>query len=517
MLWATSLTLLAWLHRIAFLYSNQDRAWPYTFFYEGDSRTFFEYARALLAGRLYDSGIPFHPPGFPAFLAGVHTILGAGPGATEIPHLAVKVTLALVSSLSVGLLYLLARPYLGHPAALLASGLCLYHFGLYIIAVAPVTEGLYLTLLLATLLLWSRKLEHPLSAPGGAVASKPWRVGLGLGILLGTLALIRAESALVAFLLVATGLVGVVAGRRRLPALLPWILVCVGWVVAVAPWTFRNSVRLAEYSQVHADRLAEPLPSFVPVTIYGPINLALANRPGADGTFSPDPITGGRGGGGLDFTNPAHLRFVLHGDEMAWQWIRSHPSDFASLVLRKWDLAFDVFRLGWTQWNWPGGLDGVRRPIDVFVPDSGTGSVLLPLLAVLGWIACLATPGGPQRWAWLVALLTAAMLATTGLFFGYVRQALLLLPLWLSLVAAGPVCLWGRLRQSDTSREEAALPDVLPMGILKAASSIALVLLALEGWGSRSDRNFQASGDTVDGRILNPDSEIRLEVLTDSG
>ena len=67
---AAGLALLAWLHRLAFLSSNRDRAWPYTVFYEGDSRTFFEYARALLAGRLHDSGIPFHPPGFPGFLAG---------------------------------------------------------------------------------------------------------------------------------------------------------------------------------------------------------------------------------------------------------------------------------------------------------------------------------------------------------------------------------------------------------------------------------------------------------------
>ena len=56
------LALLAWVHRLVFLRSNRDFAWPYTFFYEGDSETFYLYARALLEGRLYDEGVPFHPP-----------------------------------------------------------------------------------------------------------------------------------------------------------------------------------------------------------------------------------------------------------------------------------------------------------------------------------------------------------------------------------------------------------------------------------------------------------------------
>ena len=81
--------------------------WPYTVFYEGDSETFFEYARALVNGRLYDNGIPFHPPGFAWVLAAVHTLAGAGPGTERVPYVAVKVMIALIGSLPVGLLYLL--------------------------------------------------------------------------------------------------------------------------------------------------------------------------------------------------------------------------------------------------------------------------------------------------------------------------------------------------------------------------------------------------------------------------
>jgi len=62
-LWiAAGLTLLAWVHRLIFLRSNRDFSWPYTIFYEGDAETFYSYARALLEGKLYDEGVPFHPP-----------------------------------------------------------------------------------------------------------------------------------------------------------------------------------------------------------------------------------------------------------------------------------------------------------------------------------------------------------------------------------------------------------------------------------------------------------------------
>ena len=104
---AIGLTLLAFVHRLFFLYSNaEDRNWPFTVFYQGDARTFFLHARALLSGQMYDNGIPFHPPGFPAFLAGLHTILGFGEASAEVSHLTVKTSLALVSSVAVGLLYL---------------------------------------------------------------------------------------------------------------------------------------------------------------------------------------------------------------------------------------------------------------------------------------------------------------------------------------------------------------------------------------------------------------------------
>ena len=72
--WASALGLLAALLRVLFVLSGTDRSWAYSVFYEGDSETFFRFARALLAGDLYDGGIPFHPPGFAFFLAGLQLV-----------------------------------------------------------------------------------------------------------------------------------------------------------------------------------------------------------------------------------------------------------------------------------------------------------------------------------------------------------------------------------------------------------------------------------------------------------
>ena len=527
LLWAVGLTLLAWAHRLIFLRSNRDFSWPYTFFYEGDSETFFRHARALLAGELYDSGLPFHPPGFSWLLAGVHALLGAGADAPRVPHTAVKAVLALLGSLAVGLLYLLARRYLGRTAALLGALLCAYHFGLYVLAVAPVSESLYLSLLMAALLLWSR-LEHPLAAPDSPPVERGGAGrGLLLGVLLGALALTRAEGALVGALLGGVGLVGVLwrrredeTGRPWRERLLPWVLVAVGWVLVVAPWTWRNAVRIADVNHRMAARLAEPLPTFVPLTIYGPINLALANNPRAQGSFSREALAAGAA---LDFARPEHLRFVLHGDEMAWQWIRANPGGFARLALRKWELFLGAWRLGWTQWDWPGGLRGVRRPVDIFVPDSAAALWLGPPLALLGLALCLATPGGPHRFALLTLLLAAAGLATTALFFGYARLGLLLLPFGLVLAGAALAWLGGLVAARGATRDarrehwrswvrlEPADP---PRRLILALGVAAAALLVLELGGISERRNFRATGTSFAGEAhLNRDDAIYLEPI----
>jgi hypothetical protein len=276
---------------------------------------------------------------------------------------------------------------------------------------------------------------------------------------------------------------------------------------------------MAEVNERLAGRLAEPLPVLVPISLYGPLNLALANREDADGTFSPAPLTG-QGGAALSVEDPRHLAFILHGDRMAADWARAHPADAARLALRKWGLSLGAWRLGWTQWNWPGGLRGVRRPVDVFVPTSGAsrlGLWLGPPLAVAGLAVCLAAGGARRRWAGVVLLVTLVWLVAVGLFFGYARQGLLLLPFWLSLaavaVAEGALRLRGALRRRPGAgrRMDTTEPPALRRSPVRAALAAALALLVAELLGAAGDRNFQATGTPVPGqRYLNRDATVFL-------
>lgn len=513
LLWALGLTLLAWAHRLGFLRSNRDFKWPFTIFYEGDSETFFRYGRALLAGKLYDGGIPFHPPGFPWLTAALHALVGAGEPQDAVPFVAVKAILALIGSLSVGLLYLLVKPYLGKTVALVSALLATYHFGLYVLHVAPVTEGTYQTLLFLCLLLWTRRFEHPLAAP---VQHRAGKAGaLGLGLLLGFLALVRAEAVLVAILIVAVGIVGWLRGKPRTWASLrPWALVAAGWVLAVTPWTVRNAYRLAEVNELMAAQMAEPLPVFVPLTIYGPVNLALANNDQADGTFSREALTSGAESAQLALADSQHLRFILHGDEMAARWAWENPGAALRLLGRKWALFFSAWKLGWTQWDLPGGLSGVRRPVDVFVPDSGLAVWLGAPLAFLGLVLCLGTPGAPRRWAFVVLLATSVGLIATGLFFGYVRQGLLVLPLWLTLTVAAGAAVVRRLRHRGEGWRLLPSEESEPSRrLLKVLGGIVLALFVLELWGAGADRNYKATGTTLEGTDkLNRDEPVRLEL-----
>ncbi|MEM1177691.1 MAG: glycosyltransferase family 39 protein [Acidobacteriota bacterium] len=509
--WVAGLTLLAWVHRVLFLLSNRDRDWPFTIFYQGDAQAFFLHARALLAGQPYDEGIPFHPPGFPLLLSAVHWLFGAS-GAGPIPHRSIKIFLALVSSAAVGFLFLLAKPYLGRAAAAVGSLLLTYHFGHYVLSIAPVGEGVFLTLLLATLCWWTRRFDHPLSIPrphGGAAPHRR-RDGLALGLLGGALALLRFESVLLFGGLVVLGLFGDVGRRRRGDRLWPragvWVAAVAGWWLVVSPWTLRNYKTLSDFNERMAGRIAEPLPTFVPVTIYGPINLALANQAGATGGFSPEALTGATGGGSLDLTRPKHLEWLLHGDRIAWRWIAEHPGDFAALVLRKWHLAGEVFSLGFLQGNVPGGLDGVRRPIDIFVPENQSLGWLMPIVILGGLGVAMSRGGGARRYLGLVALVGGCFLITTALFYGYVRLALLVLPLGLAFA--------GSLVEGlvDALRRRGVRPEVWCWGV----AALIVGLLAVEAASSRADRNFKASASsTVDGHHLNPDDEILLELIED--
>ncbi|MCB1036259.1 MAG: hypothetical protein KDD47_20715, partial [Acidobacteria bacterium] len=291
----------------------------------------------------------------------------------------------------------------------------------------------------------------------------------------------------------------------------PWILAVIGFAATLTPWTLRNYRSLTEVNLRFAAGMSEPLPTFVPLTLYGPLNLALANHGEADGTFSRDLMTSHQASGQLSVTDAQHLEFLLHGDRMAWEFIRGEPDAFGRLVLKKWKLYFGSTRLGWSQWDFPGGLSGVRRPIDVFVPySSGAMSWILPA-ALLGALFCLWRPGPTRRWGLLVAVLTGSSLLVVALFFGFARQGLLMMPFWLSLAAFALV----RLASAVTTRfGRGPIVDEPSRRLLTVLGCLALILLLLEAWGSTLDRKYHWTGTQLPGkRTLNPELTVYIRPL----
>ena len=506
--WALVLGLLAALLRVLFVFSGTDRSWPYSVFYEGDSETFFRFARALLGGELYDGGIPFHPPGFAFFLAGLHLLVGAGAANAMVPHLAIKLILAVVvGGGSVALLYLATAAALGRTVAIVTALLAAFHFGLYVLAVAPVGDGLFQLLLLAAITLVVRRPEGTLAR--GRIAA--------LGLVWGAMALTRAEGILLGGLIVSFGAFldwKNAAGAKNGPrwrTLLPGLAVALIAAAVVLPWTVRNAIRLGEAERRLAGGLAEPLPRFVPVTMYGPLNLALANHDGADGSFSAALLPGRGDSAQLQLTNSDHLRFLLHGDRIAAVWIADHPGSFALLVAKKWALYAGALRLGWTQWDAPGGLAGLRRPVDLFVPAS-TAAFALWFPALLAGALLLARGDARARgWLGLTSLLTVASLLVVAFFFGYARLGLLLLPLWMG-VAASALVAGSRWLTARLPADQRGLFRG-PRGRALAAT-LVLLLVALEVAGTVRGHRLEATGTTLPGsNRLDRDQAIHLRPL----
>ena len=192
-------------------------------------------------------------------------------------------------------------------------------------------------------------------------------------------------------------------------------------------------------------------------------------------------------------------------------WIGAHPGDFVRLVGKKWALDAGALRLGWTQWNVPGGLTGLRRPVDLFVPESAAAFALwLPGLLAGGFLLARGDAHA-RRWLGLTSLLTVVSLLVVAFFFGYARLGLLLLPLWMGVAAAAFVA-FGRWLVARLPEDQRGLFRG-PRGRTLAAT-LVLLLVALEVAGTVRGHRFEATGTTLRGsNRLDRDQQIRFRPL----
>jgi 4-amino-4-deoxy-L-arabinose transferase-like glycosyltransferase len=478
-----ALFVLAAVVHLLFLAGTVDRDLPFSIFYYGDSRIYREFALALLRGDVFDQGLPLHPPAFAYVLSWVIGWVGERPAV-------VRSLLSIAGATVVPLTYLLGRRLWNRSVAVVAALLATFSFGLCVASVAANTETIYIPFLVAQALL--------LVLLGDALAADRRRtaaiLATGSGILLGLGALTRAEHlGLVAVFPMALAIGWPLVPKRRVAAAAAGIA-GVGLLV-IFPWTIHNHRALTRINAA-TPAPAEPLPTWVAVSGSGPLNFALANNARADGTFRPEALVEQMGGGRFDLQDPAQVDLYLHGYRRGWSFLLGEPRAAASLLVTKIALASEAHALGFGLSNWPGGLAGTRRPVDVFTPDLNLWKPVCWILLGAGiWVSRPILRRGAILWLVMVFGVAVTLAA-----YGYARLFLQSAPFLFLFQAAAIVALVSRLRA----------PAALRAAVLAGAALAAALTLEL-AVAAAHPRNFRATGsvDPMTGKLLQ-DAAVNL-------
>jgi F-type H+-transporting ATPase subunit c len=245
------------------------------------------------------------------------------------------------------------------------------------------------------------------------------------------------------------------------------------------------------------------------VSLYGPLNFALANHPRAHGGFTraaledPPPLTADPGRyppmlvqglppPDLSFVYPPHVRLVNEGYAMGWRWLRARgPAGALAHAGRKLRVFGSGAALGFSGFDLPLGLPRWRGAMDLAVPDRGWRTAAWSSVLV---IACgLGLAAGwrrPALYPWVLFLVSKV--AVTVAFFGYARQGAAVFPV-VALLAALAAARWAPNAGGWS-----------PGRVARGAALVMLAALAVEGFRAvhppalRLDGRPLEAGDSAD-------------------
>jgi 4-amino-4-deoxy-L-arabinose transferase-like glycosyltransferase len=209
-----------------------------------DARDYDVHARSIAQGEGYSKtlayGRPtaFRPPGYPYFLAGVYRLAGVERADTRRRVHAARVAQAVVGTVAVGLVGLLAAQLWGAGVALAATGLAAAYLPLILVGGSVMSEPLFVMLMLAALV---AAVQHRRSA-------HRLRFAVLAGVLAGLAILTRANAVVLLLPLAAAVWDGGPRLARRALAAPAALLAAAA--LTVAPWTIRNAIELESFVPV---------------------------------------------------------------------------------------------------------------------------------------------------------------------------------------------------------------------------------------------------------------------------
>lgn len=486
--------VLLWT-RALFAGAGADAGWAGSAGYRGDADLWIEQVLAARAGALFEAGVPMRPPGMPWLVDQLWD--GTPEGIAGL-----KAWWRVLGAASATLLFLaLSRPF-GVGVALTAAAL----FGLsnasLQLSSSINVEAPYLALAIASMLALPQGERW---GPGRAAA---------FGLLSAAACLFRAEHLIIAALLggwaalrrgqrapVAAGAAALTfvaaltpahlslwedvrrfnAGEHATPPATEAAFRRIERRTGRMEWAdgareafdelpafarrsaslfVADTVRHRGRSVVTADDIAildeafgarpTPLAARPFVSSSGPLNLWLANGPGATASFGrgalmvPPPLEGGAERYSpeliaglpperLSLEYVPHLEAFNHGVARTQGHVTSHPIDWAGLAAAKLAHAWRGASSGLGGHGLPVGASGTRRPVDLVV-NAGVLGTLWSLLILGAAIAGLVLARRePALAPWV--LLLVGRFAIAALFYGYARQGALALPAVSLLVA----------------------------------------------------------------------------------
>ena len=237
------------------------------------------------------------------------------------------------------------------------------------------------------------------------------------------------------------------------------------------------------------------------VSSYGPLNFALANNAASDGGFDrallerPPPLEGGAASyprslvqglppAELSFVYPPHLFLVNEGYSVGLRWIRDHPPEFARLAGRKLAIFWEGAASGLGGYNFPMGLSGTRRAVDLVTADGGVATAWRLASLAVALAGLFAGRGRAAAVPWVLFL--ASKVVVTVLFFGYARHGATVVPV-LALLA-------GLAAERWSSRRVPLVPD---RTVVRGTAAVLLLATGVEAVRFLSKPDVRVDGVAV--------------------